>query len=160
MASGKTSRRKGHEFERKIARQLRERFPRYADDIRRADQGHGANASDVTGLPLVWLELQHAATPTPVGKLEQAERDILEAPEDAHTRIPVAVTHKSRTHTTQATLRLRGLLRLVYAVPTQVLPSLGGEPVTLDWEDFLKLYTIYAGHTLGVDPTAPVEFDI
>lgn len=105
---GKMQRDKGKRFERQIAKKLRERFPKHADEIRRSIQSRQAEESDVTGLPGLWIECQDAAVPTPLKKLEQAERDVIVAKLEEEL-IPIAVTHKSRAKDIRVTLRLAHL---------------------------------------------------
>jgi hypothetical protein len=91
---GKLSRTKGANFERKIVRLLRERFPAYALGIRRSQQGDGPRMSDVVGVPGWWIECQCAAPGKydPHKKLDQAERDAHPA---IYGRYAVAITQRS-----------------------------------------------------------------
>lgn len=130
---GKLSRNKGKAFERKIARAYREAIPEIAEEVRRSDQSHQADDSDVTGLPGLWTECEDAREPNPLKKLEQAERDAKDG------RIPVAITHKMRAKSVQATLRLRDLVQLFNENAGDVGMS-EDQPVTMDFDDFLVLY--------------------
>jgi hypothetical protein len=103
-------REKGKRFERDIAARLREVFP--ATDVRRSSQADRAANSDVviTGEPLLerlWLELQDARDPTPLAKLQQAERDIAVARRtDVNYRLPIVIWHRIRERASQVTTRL------------------------------------------------------
>lgn len=101
------SRTKGHNFERRIAAQLRAVLPKAT--IRRSSQADAAYEPDVViegDAPelakRLWLECQHSANPDPAAKLAQAERD---APAG---RLPIAVTHRTgaRRDPIVATMRL------------------------------------------------------
>jgi hypothetical protein len=103
-------REKGKRFERDIAARLREVFP--AADVRRSSQADRAANSDVviTGEPLLerlWLELQDARDPTPLVKLQQAERDIeLVRRTSVNLRLPVVIWHRIHERASQVTTRL------------------------------------------------------
>jgi hypothetical protein len=129
---GKLSRTKGHSFERKIAKLIRDRFPEL-ENVRRSFQARDAEESDVTGLPGFWLECQDAALPLPIMKLHQAERDLANTALD-RDRIPVAITHKKGARSIQVTLRAKDLICLL---ATEQAPK--DSPVTLDFEDFLHI---------------------
>lgn len=109
---GLMQRNKGKVFERKIATALREWWPDVV--VRRASQADRAYQSDVyvTGGPValerIWWECQDARTPTPIAKLEQAERDIALASvhELGSERLPVVVWHKLGAHDVNVTTRL------------------------------------------------------
>ena len=106
--NGRGRRRKGHDFERAIASQLRSLWPDAT--VRRASQADRAHQSDVyvTGGPAfleqLWLELQDSRSPTPLAKLEQAEQDVLSGA--CFERLPVVIWHKTAERTTWATMRL------------------------------------------------------
>ena len=104
----KMQRDKGKRFERQIARKLKEFFPEHSETIRRSIQSREAEESDVTGLPGLWIECQDARLPTPLKKLEQAERDVRANKLEA-TIIPIAITHKIRNKAILVTLRLSHL---------------------------------------------------
>lgn len=139
------SRRKGASYERKIADILRKRFPQFAEAIRRSIQSRQAEESDVTGIPGLWLELQHAARPTPTVKLAQAIRD---APVDM---IPVAITHQTGCKGDDVFMRMRDLLclqgqchptawRWVLKNESRVLEEpFANSMVQISFEDFLLL---------------------
>lgn len=113
----KLSREKGKRFERLIASELRSRWPDAV--IRRASQAERADNPDVFcegGPPILarlWLELQDSRTPTPLGKLQQAEHDTLawhaKRPTIPTLRLPVVIWHRIREVKTYATLRLATL---------------------------------------------------
>lgn len=106
------SRTKGKTFERRIAAILRQHFPNAV--VRRASQADRAHQSDVyvTGGPALlsrlWLECQDARQPTPLRKLEQAERDVQRAFEDGGPsgRLPVVIWHEYGAREIHATMRL------------------------------------------------------
>lgn len=132
-------REKGKRFERDIAARLREVFP--ATDVRRSSQADRAANSDVviTGDPLLerlWLELQDARDPTPLAKLQQAERDIeLARRASGHPdRLPVVIWHRIHERSHQVTTRLWVVdeLRGVSARSRAAV-------VTLDLQAFLEL---------------------
>jgi len=82
-------------------------------DVRRSSRADGAANSDVviTGDPLLerlWLELQDARDPTPLAKLQQAERDIdlAQRASDRLDRLPVVIWHRIRERSHQVTTRL------------------------------------------------------
>jgi hypothetical protein len=109
-------RNKGKRFERAIATVLRSYFPDAI--VRRASQADRAHQSDVYiagGPPLLsrlWLECQDAATPTPIAKLEQAERDVTNGImhwDVRRSRIPVVIWHKLGARDIHATMRLWAL---------------------------------------------------
>lgn len=129
---GMKSRRKGKTYERAIAARLRDEFPEYAEQIRRSDQGNGANTCDVTGLPLLWIECQSAARENhdPISKLLQA---IADAP--AH-EIPIAVTHVTKERSSSVTMRAHDFLRLWLMAGDSALRSV---PITIDWEHMIDL---------------------
>ena len=67
--SGRASRRKGHDFERAMARELREVF---GDDVRRGMQFRdGTDAADVVA-PCFWIECKRGKRTSPVAALNQA----------------------------------------------------------------------------------------
>ena len=105
---GKMQRNKGKRFERLIANKLREFFPEHIEEIRRSIQSREAEESDVTGLPGLWIECQDAILPTPLKKLEQAERDVRSNKLELDI-IPIAVTHQIRAKAIYVTLRLSHL---------------------------------------------------
>ena len=78
---GKLSRTKGRSFEQDIATLYRERWSEAT--VRRSLQAHQPYEPDVViehpdqvVVSAIWSECQHAAKPTPLLKLAQAERDI------------------------------------------------------------------------------------
>ena len=139
---GRMQREKGKRFERAIATLLRQRWPSAV--VRRASQAERADNPDVFvegGPPLLarlWLELQDARSPTPMAKLEQAERDAdwwwNHGPSTRTERLPVVVWHRIGERTTWATLRLSTL--------DAIRGTLGGNHaavVTLELEQLLEL---------------------
>jgi len=138
---GKAQREKGKRFEREWATELRTRFPAFADQIHRAIQSRGPEAADVLGLPGFWFECQDSIDPTPLKKLEQAERDQARSGLDL---VPIAITHRSRSRSIEATLRLGDLQRLAGAQRVRMLvlgPGrlAGNLPVTIDASALLDL---------------------
>jgi Holliday junction resolvase len=151
---GKMQREKGKAFERKIAADLRSRWPTAV--IRRASQAERADNPDVfcesgpTVLRRLWLELQDARKPNPLGKLEQAERDVLcwatqrdrGAREFEGYRFPAVVWHKLAERTVWVTTRLWILDRLRGTSGACTLPE---SVVTLDWPTFLDMVQAAGG---------------
>lgn len=135
--SGLRSRRKGHNFERLIATAFREAWP--LATVRRGQQGDGAHEPDVVidgDAPLtirrLWIECQCANNPTPVLKLQQAERDAWESPA-REVAVPLAVWHRSKEHVSWVTCRLGSLVALgliAAASPPNLLS-------TMDFDAFL-----------------------
>lgn len=133
---------KGKVFERRIAAILRERWP--GVEIRRSSQAERAYEPDVFArghavLERLWLELQDARVPTPLKKLEQAERDIAVL-SPAHTpkdhRIPVVVWHRIREREVNVTTRLWVLDWVRYGWhPAATFVA----PVTLNLTTFISL---------------------
>lgn len=113
---GLMQRRKGRAFEQRIATILRSSFP--GIDVRRSSQADRAVQSDVycTGhslLERLWLELQDARNPTPLVKLEQAERDVSAVLVRANgtgwrfdDRLPIVIWHRIREQAVHVTMRL------------------------------------------------------
>ena len=135
---GKLSRNKGKTFERQIASLIRSRFPHLAENIRRSIQSRKAEESDVTGLPGFWLECQDAIDPTPLAKLEQAERDSL-ASETRKADHCVAITHRIRGRVIYATMRLETVVALSWV--TDAALTHGLIPITMTLDDFFTLIT-------------------
>jgi hypothetical protein len=142
--AGKLSRTKGKEFERWLARDLRELIGEPAVEsagdvrtsrVRRGEQGHGAVHPDVRveGLPF-WFECQHAARPDPEAKLQQARADSAVSGEKW---IPVAVVRRSGArgkHQVQVCMYLGDLLEVLRRwdqSPTTVELS-GGRSVAVE----------------------------
>jgi hypothetical protein len=142
------SRTKGHTFERLIANCFRETLPEFADQIRRSEQGHGAFGSDITGVPTLWIECQHAGPQThnPEVKLAQAIRDAA-----GSRNLPVAITRMTRARSIDCTLRLGDLAHLLHMTRNRMIPFevLRGDavevehaPVTIDLDAFLLLFRV------------------
>lgn len=133
---GKLSRTSGHDFERLIVRKFKAWFSDrpWAEKVRRANQGHQAHASDVTGVPGIWVECQTAQDPTPETKLHQAERDVERLQVDIPL-VPVAVTRKKGSTNIRATLRLSDLINLSFGTDLQATDP----EVTLSLESFLTI---------------------
>lgn len=139
------SRTKGKRGERAVAAMIRARFPHLAEQVRRSIQSREAEESDVTGLPGFWIEVQDARAPTPLAKLEQAERDR----DRSLTRkldLAVAVTHASGARSWQATFRAAWLLSRggrvhfgTHSVSISDRITIGTIPVTVDFRHFLDL---------------------
>jgi len=147
---GKLARSKGRSFEQKIARLLRERFPKAT--VRRALQSHRAYEPDLViegavseVVSNLWLELTTGRKAHLIvgQKMEQAHRDISRAHKksvEASRRIPVVIWHRMREQQVWATLSLRDLFILGGAVQTLLTVGIVEEaPVTLHLEDFLAL---------------------
>jgi hypothetical protein len=146
-------REKGKRFERDIAARLRALWPNTL--IRRASQAERADNPDVfveAGPELLmrlWLELQDARTPTPIAKLEQAERDAWgwqDLRPGVSPRLPVVIWHRFAECTTWATMRLATLDAIrgeLHAARESV--------VTLD---VLELLQLLVERTRGADSRA------
>jgi len=85
---GRNSRRKGHGFERDIARQMNERMEGLG--ARRSLQSRGAEAADVD-CDVFWIECKAGRKPNPRAALEQAARDA-----EGTGKIPIAVVRDDR----------------------------------------------------------------
>ncbi|MAH50137.1 hypothetical protein CMI37_30230 [Candidatus Pacearchaeota archaeon] len=72
---GREQRRKGHDFERWVAKWLRDKFPLLADDIKRGWQSAGPFAPDVMWPGNVWFECKRGKKPNPRAALTQALGD-------------------------------------------------------------------------------------
>ena len=148
---GKMQRNKGKRFERLIAKKLREAFPEYSEEIRRSVQSREAEESDVTGLPGFWVECQDAAKPTPLKKLEQAERDVM-VNKLTGKILPIAVTHKKNTVEIYVTMRMHHLHFIFghhlndYRYCTPLSPTGVMSHVTLNLADFLDTAKEYVHH--------------
>ncbi len=105
---------KGKRYERSIANVLRRHWP--SAIVRRASQAERADNPDVfveggpTLLADLWIEAQDARTPTPIAKLQQAERDIeswlRRRPHTIVNRMPVVIWHRTGERTSNVTTRL------------------------------------------------------
>ena len=148
---GKMQREKGKRFERLIAKKLREVFPEYTEEIRRSVQSREAEESDVTGLPGFWVECQDAIKPTPLKKLEQAERDVTANKLNGKI-LPIAITHKKNTTEIHVTMRMHHLHFIFgyyvndfrYCTPLSysgIMPH-----VTITFTDFLDTAKEYVHH--------------
>lgn len=132
-------REKGKRYERDIARVLRAAFA--GADVHRSSQADRARNSDVvaTGHPVLeclWLELQDARHPTPVAKLEQAERDIAAR---RAGRLPVVIWHRIRERASQVTTRLSVIDELRGLSWRLAMPSERLIVVTLDLTEFVRI---------------------
>lgn len=130
-------REKGKRYERQIAALLRTVWPDV--DVRRSSQAERAYQSDVyiSGGPSVlgrlWLECQDARNPTPLAKLEQAERDIA-AHARRDQRVPIVIWHRFGERQSYVTIRLWALDEL-----RGVRKLTGNPPVTLALMPFVGL---------------------
>jgi len=160
VRAGKRARTKGPAFERQIATDMRAiydppkltaelaalkgdkskqseyRTLQKSSRVRRSDQGRGAKEADlvIKGCPC-WLELQDATghSYSPLTKLLQAERDVVEADSDLW---PVSVCHQSGRRSIEVCMRL-GTLMTLSGVPLEAL-SLEAVliPAVIDYEHF------------------------
>lgn len=133
------SRTSGRTFERTIVNWLKARYQDqpWAQELRRSDQTHRAWLSDVTGVPGLWIECQLATTPFPARKLQQAMRDVAEYAVAGKKAIPIAVTKRKHSASTEVTLCLGDLARLLRASCEKPLFE---RPVTLALEAFFDLW--------------------
>lgn len=104
---GALSRRKGHDFERRVARIYRAKWPQAT--VRRALQSEQAYESDVViegAAPMVakrlWTECETGRACNPVRKMRQAVRDLERL--QALSRIPVVVWRRHGSPALRATL--------------------------------------------------------
>jgi len=100
---GRSSRRKGADFERAMVHRFREVFG--DDDVRRGLQSRGEEVPDVD-VPCFWIECKREKRTSPRAALEQA---VDAAPKG---RIPIAICKDDRRETT-VTLLLDDFLELV-----------------------------------------------
>lgn len=139
---GMKSRRKGKRFEQVIAAELRGVFP--AAEVHRSSQADRAYEPDVVskGAPVLerlWLELNDAAKPNPIAKLEQAERDITALMPHGTRDLPIVVWHRIRERTVWVTTRMWVLDKLRKPDEIAALACATLVPVTIDFADFLKI---------------------
>lgn len=133
LMGGASSRRKGHDFERWVARQLREAYP--GTSVYRSMQSDGPHQSDVviSGSRL-WVECQCSRRPTPLAKLKQAEEDsAMDTAAPKGFWRPLAVWREHGARTTFVTMRYATLSQFTDHVSTWQLV------VTLDFDDFLGM---------------------
>ena len=102
--SGRASRRKGHDFERDVARRFREVFG--DDDVRRGLQSRSGEEVPDVDVPCVWIECKREKRTNPKAALRQAEGDATKG------RIPIAICKDDRADTT-VTLLFEDFLELV-----------------------------------------------
>jgi len=161
VAAGKLSCRKGKTFERSIAAALREIFdpPELVEAIkaagntdrkrlmsesvvRRGDQAKNAREPDIVVRGSAWwFELQDAAHPTPLAKLQQAERDMGRAiarGSETWSR-PVAICHKMQSRSITVTMRFATLAAACGMVMFYAARRLPSFAVTIDYDDLLAL---------------------
>lgn len=144
---GKFSRDKGHDFERFVANAYRLAWP--SASVRRSLQAHNADEPDVVVehatsmiLNTLWTECQHAATPTPLAKLAQAERDCARMSTVGTQRLPVVVWKKTRGGKIQVTTRLWVLGITLNRVMLPIQNPSEQLIITLDFGEWLKLIKI------------------
>lgn len=149
---GRMRRNKGQTFERTIVHAFQEAFAgeKWTERVRRSDQGFGAVLSDVTGVPLLWIECQHAHAPTPEAKLDQAIEDCngaADRDEVSRLTIPIAITKQTGRRSSTVTIRLRDFSRLIHwagdrpdAPSAHIEKPVALISVNLDFDDFLALY--------------------
>lgn len=147
---GRRAREYGHDFERLIVRKIKERFAAqpWAGSVRRSDQSHRAHRPDVTGVYMLWPELQTAEEPDPAGKHAQAVRDVAALPIKAkRTIVPVAITRKKRSRSIQATLLLGDAVRMSHVVPapSELASNVLHRLITMQLDDFFDLYAYWMG---------------
>lgn len=138
-------REKGKTFERAIAAQARLLWPDAI--IRRGSQAERADNSDVffehgpSLLKKLWLELQDAANPTPMGKMLQAEGDIasVKARGGNGDRYAIVIWHKLRERKIQVTMRSKTYDDLRRIPPTARLALQDHALITMQLEDFFSL---------------------
>lgn len=82
--NGRSCRRKGHDFERLIARKLRPVFPGY--DVRRGFQSRSGGEAPDVDVPCFWVECKREIKTNPKAALAQAVRD-----SEGKGNMPVAI---------------------------------------------------------------------
>jgi hypothetical protein len=134
---GRMQREKGKRYERAIAAELRVSYPNA--DIRRTSQADRAANSDlaITGGPPIlsrfWLELNDAAAPNPIAKLQQAEHDVCASTRNkGKDLLPIVIWHRLAERKSHATMRL-WVLDAIRGCLSIVTDSV----VTMTLEDFL-----------------------
>lgn len=139
---GALSRTKGHNFEREVASKLRDAFP--TATVRRSDQGFGAREADVVVqgdapalVKSLWMECQCSRKPTPLGKLYQAENDLVLY--QGGDRTPVVIWRKHGARQTQATMRFGALMGIT---GDRCLSIHRDMPITIDFDDFLTILKV------------------
>lgn len=140
--SGRLSRTSGHNFERKIAKILRERFPEHAGAIIRGSQGDQAHAPDVV-FPGWWIECQCAARPTPAAKFNQALEDVAR---EQSGRIPVVVYTKKGSGVITCVMMLDHFSNLTCGRLPECA-QWGGALVSVAFETWLELAAFDMRHT-------------
>ena len=107
---GRSSRRRGHDWERRVATMLREAVPRQAEKIRRGQQGDGAAWPDVIA-PGLWVECKRGAKAPIRPALRQAMDDLSAAEMD--DLVPVAmVIGDGRSFPAMAVLKAEDFIEL------------------------------------------------
>lgn len=114
---------KGHAFERKVAKDLREIFP----DAKRGFQtrGGGKEQADVINTGPFHIECKHKKNPDPLAAYCQAESDAI-----GTGREPVAIVKTNRREPVV-------VMRL--GVVTDLLGASAGTVVTIDYQTFLAV---------------------
>lgn len=137
-------RRKGHSFERRIAREYRTVF-NPPERVRRGRQTHRADEPDVVvDYAPLWTECGHGAVMNPLTKLKQAEKEARVAGKYNSNWSIVAVTRRNRA-AIRVTMRLETLMRLQAAGWSCQAPGHDGMlrvlemPVHIEWSDYLEL---------------------
>lgn len=164
MMSGRQRRRKGHDFERRIAAELRELWP--GADVHRSSQAERARQSDVViagDVPelakRLWLELQDARRPAPLDKLKQAQKDAWPSPWDASGRavvqlnkdyLPLVVWHRLGERSIQVTTTMSVAMQ-VLGIDGPEFSEGYGTVVTLDWSALLAALRLLSFHQPTVE---------
>jgi len=137
---GAMQRVKGRRWEQEVANIYRRRWP--TATVRRSAQGAGALEPDVVIegdcpdlVARLWTECQCSNNPTPLVKLEQAERDCARSTE---TLYPVVVWRKSGSRTVYATCRFSTLLQLANPDLPVWPDDRFAMPVTVSLDDLLR----------------------
>jgi hypothetical protein len=142
---GRMQREKGKAFERRIAGVLRERWGESVV-VKRSSQAERADNADLIthggppALARLWLELNDAAAPRPLDKLDQAERDTQAAKKrfGGAERMPVIVWHKKGERSLWATCRLE-TVRVLAGWPAMAAQIVWPHVVTMALDDLLDL---------------------
>ena len=134
MAGGKSARRKGHNFERYIAKRLREEVYNGSPNIKRGHQTSIYDAVPDVETPHFWIECKCQKSPNPAKALEQAETDMDKAGDD---KLPVAITKKDRRKPV-ATMWIEDIMQLYKQGDSANIR------VSMSLEDWINLADVYA----------------
>lgn len=141
---GRQRRRKGGDFERKVARLIRKKYP--TATTRRSEQAARAYEPDVViegdapfAARRLWLELEDSRKPSPRTKMQQARRDISQAYKfTAPDRAPAVVWHPYRKRTIYVTIALSDAASFG-GMAGKYSSDVYDPDITMSLEDFLRM---------------------